>query len=70
MFCSSHDCPFLFKSGNETSEVPQPILSPDSMIAPESPSPSASSTNSEISASQQSMDSPQGQVQVLESELI
>ena len=40
------------------------------MVALESPPPSASSTNSEISATQQSMDSPQEQVQVLESELI
>ena len=49
-------------------KVSQLILSPDSMVALESPPPSASSTNSEIAAIQQSMDSCQEQV--LESELI
>ena len=58
----------LFKSGNETKKVSQLILSPDSMVGLESPPPSASSTNSEIAAIQQSMDSCQEQV--LESELI
>ena len=59
---------FYSKSGNKTSEILQPILLPDSVAALEFLPPSASSTNSEVTATQQSMNSHQEQV--LESELI
>ena len=52
----------LFKLGiKKTKKVSLPILLPESVVALESPSPS-NSTNSELAATQWSIDSPQEQV--------